>query len=73
MPPSARVSWQAVTVPLNDAIKAAGDPDHIDDLAAVRARFQEAKWIRWNLVRAVASTAGFACSLWALVEHGQNV
>ncbi len=32
-----------------------GDPDRIEDLAAVRARFQEAKWIRWNLVRAVAS------------------
>jgi uncharacterized membrane protein len=63
----------AVSVPLNDGIKAAGDPDHIDDLAAVRARFQEARWIRWNLVRAVASTAGFACSVWALVEHGQNV
>ena len=66
------VSTIAVNVPLNDGIKAAGDPDHIDDPAAVRARFQEAKWIRWNLVRAVASMAGFACSVWALVEHGQN-
>ena len=67
------VSTIAVNVPLNDGLKAAGDPDHIDDLAAVRARFQETKWIRWNLVRAVASIAGFACSVWALVEHGQNL
>ena len=28
----------AVNVPLNDAIKAAGDPDRIPDLAAVRTR-----------------------------------
>ena len=67
------VSTIAVNVPLNDEIKAAGDPDHIDDLAAVRARFQEPRWTRWNLVRAVASMAGFACSVWALVEHGRNV
>src|SRR3954470_3249156 len=34
----------AVNVPLNDAIKAAGDPDRIADLAAVRARFHEGRW-----------------------------
>lgn len=67
------VSTIAVNVPLNDGLKAAGDPDQIDDLAAVRARFQEARWSRWNLVRAVASMAAFACSVWALVEHGQNL
>lgn len=66
------ISTIAVNVPLNDEIKAAGDPDHIVDLAAVRARFNEAKWIRWNIARAVATTTGFACLLWALVEHGQN-
>jgi uncharacterized membrane protein len=33
-----------VNVPLNDDIKAAGDPDHIADLAAVRHRFNEARW-----------------------------
>jgi uncharacterized membrane protein len=60
-----------VNVPLNDQIKAAGDPDRIADLAAVRERFDEAKWIRWNLVRAVASTAAFGCLAWALVLYGR--
>jgi uncharacterized membrane protein len=60
-----------VNVPLNDAIKAAGDPDHIADLAGVRRRFGEARWSRWNTVRAVASTAAFACLAWALVLHGR--
>jgi uncharacterized membrane protein len=31
----------AVHVPLNDAIKAAGNPDRIHDLAGVRERFHE--------------------------------
>lgn len=66
------VTTIAVNVPLNDGLKAAGDPDQIDDLAAVRAQFNEAKWHRWNLVRAVATMIGFACTLWALVEYGQN-
>jgi uncharacterized membrane protein len=62
----------AVNVPLNDQIRAAGDPNRIADLAAVRARFDEAKWVRWNLVRAVASTIGFGCLAWALVLHGRG-
>jgi uncharacterized membrane protein len=60
-----------VNVPLNDALKAAGDPDRIADLAAVRDRFDEALWIRWNLVRAVASTAAFACLVRALMLYGR--
>jgi uncharacterized membrane protein len=60
----------AVNVPLNDAIKAAGLPDRVADLAAVRARFDEAKWASWNLVRAVTSTAAFASLIWALVVYG---
>jgi uncharacterized membrane protein len=67
------VSTIAVNVPLNDGLKAAGDPDRISDLAAVRERFDEPKWSRWNLARAVTSTAAFACLCWALVEHGQAV
>lgn len=66
------VSTVAVNVPLNDAIKAAGDADHIADLRSVRVRFNEAKWNRWNLVRAVLTTAAFGCLIWALVQHGQN-
>jgi uncharacterized membrane protein len=57
-------------VPLNNELAAAGDPDHIADLAAVRERF-EASWVRWNIARAVASTAAFGCLIWALVLHGR--
>lgn len=66
------ISTIAVNVPLNDEIKAAGDPDDIVDLAAVRARFNESKWSRWNIARAAMTTAGFACLAWSLVEHGRN-
>jgi uncharacterized membrane protein len=54
-----------VNVPRNDEIKAAADPD----LAAVRRRFDEARWVRWNTVRAVASTAALACLAWGLAEY----
>jgi uncharacterized membrane protein len=60
-----------VNVPLNDGIKAAGDPDRID-LAAVRARFNEARWTSWNLVRTVASTVAAALLAWALVVDGRT-
>ncbi|MCP2256651.1 putative membrane protein [Streptoalloteichus tenebrarius] len=59
-----------VNVPLNNALEAAGDPDQIGDLAAVRERF-EAVWVRWNIVRAVTSTAAFGCLVWALVLLGR--
>jgi uncharacterized membrane protein len=62
----------AVNVPLNDALKAAGDPDRIGDLAAVRERFDEARWAAFNLVRVVTSTAAFACLAWALVVYGRE-
>jgi uncharacterized membrane protein len=60
----------AVNVPLNDALKAAGDPDRIKDLAHVREQFHEARWVAWNLVRTVLSLAAFASLAWALVLHG---
>jgi uncharacterized membrane protein len=62
----------AVHVPLNDAIKAAGDPDRIVDLAGVRARFDETRWAAWNLVRVITSTGAFACLAWALVLYGRD-
>ena len=62
----------AVHVPLNDAIKAAGDPNEIADLAAVRERFDEARWVGWNIVRAVACTVAFGSLTWALVEYGRS-
>jgi uncharacterized membrane protein len=61
----------AINVPLNDGLKAAGDPDRIADLAAVRAAFQEARWVAWNIVRTVATTVAFGCLAWALVLHGR--
>ncbi len=61
-----------VNVPLNDGIKTAGDPDQIADLAAVRKRFNEARWVAWNVFRAVASTIAFGCLAWALVLHGRS-
>jgi uncharacterized membrane protein len=60
-----------VHLPLNAEIQAAGDPDQIADLAAVRRRF-EARWVRWNIVRGVANTAAFGCLLWALVLFGRT-
>jgi uncharacterized membrane protein len=62
-----------IHVPLNDEIKAAGDPNLIADLAAVRAHFDEDTWVTWNVVRAVASTAAFGSLTWALVQYGRTV
>jgi uncharacterized membrane protein len=61
----------AVNVPLNDAIKSAGNPDNIPDLAGVRARFHEARWAAWNVLRVVTSTGAFGCLAWALVQYGR--
>ncbi|GAA3473259.1 anthrone oxygenase family protein [Nonomuraea roseola] len=60
-----------VNVPLNDQLAKAGDPAGIADLAAVREAF-EARWITWNIVRAVAATGSFGCFVWALILHGQS-
>ena len=60
----------AINVPLNDAIKAAGDPDHIN-VAQVRAQFNETRWAAWNLLRVATSTAAFALLTWALVLCGR--
>lgn len=55
-----------VHVPLNNGIKAAGDPAQIVDIAAVRERFDEPGWTRWNVVRAVSTTAACVCLAGAL-------
>lgn len=62
----------AINVPLNDRLKAAGDPDRIADLGAVRAGFDEARWSSWNLVRVITSTTAFGLLAWALVVHGRS-
>ena len=65
------VITMAVHVPLNDDIKAAGNPERIADLAAVRDDFHETRWVAWNIVRALATTVAFGCLAWALVLHGR--
>ena len=65
------ITTSAVHLPLNDAMKAAGRPDDITALALVRANFHETRWIAWNIVRTVASTAAFVCLAWALLLHGR--
>jgi len=54
----------AGNIPLNNAIDAAGDPDEIADLGAVRRAF-EPGWVRLNAVRAITSTGATACFAWA--------
>jgi uncharacterized membrane protein len=61
----------AVNVPLNDALKAAGDPNTID-VAAARAAFDESKWRAFNLVRVVLSTIAFGLLAWALYLTGKS-
>jgi uncharacterized membrane protein len=62
----------AINVPLNDGLKAAGDPDRIADLAAVRRSFNEQRWRSWNLVRVLTSTVAFGLLAWALVLLGRE-
>ncbi|MGH8829404.1 MAG: DUF1772 domain-containing protein [Jiangellaceae bacterium] len=59
-----------VNVPLNNELDAAGEPDRIVDIAATRDRF-EARWVRWNVARAVTSAAALGLLTWALVLHGR--
>ncbi|WP_328392711.1 anthrone oxygenase family protein [Nocardia sp. NBC_00416] len=61
----------AVHLPLNDALKAAGDPSGLTDPAAVRAAFAEARWVAWNIVRAATSGVAFVLLAWALVQWGR--
>ncbi|GAA3387673.1 anthrone oxygenase family protein [Cryptosporangium minutisporangium] len=58
----------ALNVPLNNQLDAAGDPARITDFAAVRDRF-ETSWVRWNVVRAVLSTASLATLAYALLRR----
>jgi len=61
-----------VHVPRNHELRDAGNPDLIADLAAVRERFNESRWIAWNLVRAVLTTTAFGLLSWTLVLHGRQ-
>jgi uncharacterized membrane protein len=68
---AAVVITMAVHVPLNDDLKAAGDPDRVANLAAVRDAFHETRWVAWHIVRTIITTAAFVCLAWALVLHGR--
>lgn len=61
----------AINVPLNDALKAAGDPNTID-VAAARAAFDESKWRAFNLVRTLLSLVSFGLLGWALYLTGKS-
>jgi uncharacterized membrane protein len=60
----------AVHLPLNEDLKDAGDPAQIQNLAEVRDDFVT-PWVAWDIVRTVASIAGFAALAWALVLRGR--
>ncbi|GAA1041901.1 DUF1772 domain-containing protein [Virgisporangium ochraceum] len=57
-------------VPMNNALAAAGT-DTPAALAAAREAF-EGPWVRWNIVRTVASTGSLGAIVWALVRFGQT-
>ena len=61
----------AVNVPLNDAIKAAGDPTTID-VAAVRAAFDESRWRAFNLIRIILAVVAFGLLSYTLVLTGKS-
>jgi uncharacterized membrane protein len=60
----------AVHFPLNEDLKNAGDPDRIDNLAAVRDDFVT-PWVAWDIVRLLVTTAAFASLTWALILRGR--
>ena len=61
----------AANIPLNNQLEAARGVDTAEGLAAARAQFEDA-WMRWNIVRTVASTAALGSIVWALVRFGQT-
>jgi len=61
----------AVNVPMNDALKAAGDPASID-VTAARAAFDAAKWQAFNLARTLLALVSFGILGWALYLTGRS-
>lgn len=55
----------AVNVPLNERLDGTGPAEALDDPGSARDRFH-GRWVRWNHVRAAASTASFGCLVVAL-------
>jgi uncharacterized membrane protein len=61
----------AIHIPLNYDLRDVGDPDRIENLAAVRDDFVT-PWVAWDLVRTLATIAAFGCLTWALVLRGRT-
>jgi uncharacterized membrane protein len=57
-----------LNVPLNEQLAAAGHPDQIADLAAVRAAF-EGPWVGWNLLRTALSIGSLTALAIALLRR----
>lgn len=60
-----------IHLPMNAIIEAA-DPSRLSDASVVRERFQEARWVGWNHVRAVACVLSVGCLMWAVLLHGRS-
>jgi uncharacterized membrane protein len=56
----------AVSIPLNEDLKDAGDPARIDNIAEVRDDFVT-PWVAWDIVRTLVTIAAFGALTWALV------
>lgn len=61
----------AFSVPLNDDLAAAGDPDQMTNLAAVRDDY-EGPWVTWNLLRTLLSTGGLIALIVALTRNARH-
>ncbi len=59
-----------ISVPLNNELATAGDPDLVENLAQIRGDY-EGPWVLWNIVRTVASTAAMGCLVRALIVRKQ--
>ena len=57
-------------IPLNDKLMAAGDPNAISDVAAVREQFEDT-WNTWNAVRTLVNIAAFCCLGTGLIVAGR--
>jgi uncharacterized membrane protein len=61
----------ALNVPLNNQLAAAGNPDHIGNLAHVRSQFA-GPWVAGNIARLIASTTALGCLARALTLRGRH-
>ena len=60
-----------LNIPLNNELDAAGDPNGIADIDAVRRAFED-KWVVWNIVRTITNVAACCCLASALIVSGRS-